>query len=233
MNYTIEGVLSRYPGINIGVLVGRGLRIGKTDPELEVYKEESIGIALRMVGTAPVGQQPHVASWREMYRSFGTKPGDYHSSIEALARRAVKTGQLPSINSVVDAYNSVSLRYMIPIGGFDTDHVEGDIALRFSEGGEAFTGLGMAEQERTYPGEAVYADARRILTRRWNFRDCVETMITKVTTNLVMFIDGSPEIPRADVENSLSELGSRMEKYCGGTYARHIADESNPVVKIG
>ncbi len=233
MNYTIEGVIGRYPDINIGVLAGKGLGIGKTDPDLEKYKTESIVIALKKVDDAPIGQQPHIASWREMYRSFGTKPGDYHSSIEALARRVVKTQQLPTINTVVDAYNSVSLRYMIPMGGFDTDHIEGDIALRFSEGNEAFRGLGMAEQEHTYFGEAVYADSKRILTRRWNFRDCVETMITESTTNLVMFIDGSPEILRTDVENALSELSLKLEKYCGGSYIGHVADKANPVVKIG
>ncbi len=233
MNYTIDGVIERYPGINIGVLIGSKLKIGKSNLELEKYKSSSIEIAVKNVGSVPVGQVPHIASWREMYRSFGTKPGDYHSSIEALTRRVIKMGQLPLINTAVDVYNSVSLRYMIPMGGFDTDHVEGDIALRFSQGNEEFAGLGMIENEHTYLGEVVYSDARRILTRRWNFRDCIETMITEATSNLVMFIDGSPEIPRFDVEMALRELADQLEMYCGGSYASYIADKANPVIKIG
>jgi len=181
MNYTIESILDKYPKVNIGVLVGRGLKISKANLELARYKSDSLKRALEKLGDAPVSQHPYIASWRELYRSFGTKPADYHSSVETLARRVVKTQQLPMINTAVDAYNAVSLRYMMPMWGFDTDNVEGDIVWRLSPGNEAFTGLGMTEKEYTYPGEAVYADAKRILTRRWKYRDCVETMITENT----------------------------------------------------
>jgi len=231
LNYTIEGILGKYPKVNIGVLVGNGLKNSKANLELERYKRDSLRIMLEKVGDAPVSQHPYVASWREMYRSFGTKPADYHSSVEALARRAVKT-QLPRINTAVDAYNAVSIKHMIPMGGFDTDHVEGDITVRISEGNEPFQGLGMTEKEYTYPGEAVYADAKRILTRRWNFRDCVETMITEETRNLVMFIDGSPEIPRAEIVEALNELKTRLEQYCGGSYTTNLADSNTPIIKI-
>jgi DNA/RNA-binding domain of Phe-tRNA-synthetase-like protein len=231
LNYTIEGILGKYPKVNIGVLVGNGLKNSKANLELERYKRDSLRIMLEKVGDAPVSQHPYVASWREMYRSFGTKPADYHSSVEALARRAVKT-QLPRINTAVDAYNAVSIKHMIPMGGFDTDHVEGDITVRISEGNEPFQGLGMTEKEYTYPGEAVYADAKRILTRRWNFRDCVETMITEETRNLIMFIEGSPEIPRAEIVEALNELKTRLEQYCGGSYTTNLADSNTPIIKI-
>lgn len=232
MNYTIEGVLGKYPKVNIGVLVGTGLEIEKANLELEKYKRDSMRVMLEKVGDAPVSQHPYVASWREMYRSFGTKPADYHSSVEALARRAVKTQQIPRINTAVDTYNAVSIRHMMPMGGFDTDHVEGDIAVRLSGGNEPFQGLGMTEKEYTYTGEAVYADAKRILTRRWNFRDCVETMITEETKNLVMFIDGTPEIPRAEIAEALKELETRLGQYCGGSYKTAIVDSQTPIIKI-
>jgi DNA/RNA-binding domain of Phe-tRNA-synthetase-like protein len=232
LNYTIEGILDKYPKVNIGVLVGRGLKISKANLELARYKSDSLKKALEKLGDAPVSQHPYIASWREVYRSFGTKPADYHSSVEALARRVVKTQQLPMINTAVDAYNAVSLRYMMPMGGFDTDNVEDDIELRLSPGDEAFTGLGMTEKEYTYTGEAVYADSKRVLTRRWNYRDCVETMITENTVNLVMFIDGSPEIPRDAVSEALGELKTRLEQYCGGSYSTNIADSQTPIIRI-
>jgi len=232
LKYTIEGVIGRYPAVNIGVLVGRGLRIDGTSPELGKYKADAVRVAVEKVDAAPIGQHPYIASWREMYRSFGAKPADYHPSSEALARRVVKTRELPTINASVDAYNAVSVRHLIPIGGFDTDRVEGDIRLRLSPGGEPFNGLGVAEVEQTRPGEVVYADDRRILTRRWNFRDCVETQITTETRSLVMFIDGSPEIPRSEVESVLVELASAEERFCGGTYSTAVADAKRPVVMI-
>jgi len=232
MNYSIEAVVARYPDIKIGVLVGKGLNIAKTDPSLEQYKSGALREGLGKIGNNPASQHPYIASWRNMYRSFGTKASDYHSSTEALVRRTIKTQQLPLINTAVDTYNAVSLKYLIPMGGFDMDLVVGDIFLRFSQGSEAFLGLGGTELEYTYPGEVVYTDTERILTRRWNYRDCVETMITEMTANLVMFIDGSPEVPRAEVEKALDELSSQLLSYCGGSYFKQIADSGTPVVNL-
>ena len=232
MNYSIEGVIEKYPEINIGVLTGRGLTIKRVHPDLEKYKSDSLLATMNLIGGDSVTIHPYIASMRNLYRTFGTKPADYHPSAEALVRRAIKTQQLPLINTAVDTYNAVSVRYLIPMGGFDTDLIVGDIALRFSAGDEAFSPLGEIEHECTYLGEVVYADDKRVLTRRWNYRDCVETRITEKTVNVVMFVDGSPEIPRVEVEKALKELALNLEEYCGGRYSTNIANSGTPVAKI-
>lgn len=232
MNYSIEGVIEKYPMVNIGVLTGIGLSIKRMHPDLEKYKSDSIQVTKSLIGDDSVTNHPYIASMRNLYRTFGTKPADYHPSAEALVRRASKTQQLPLINTAVDVYNAVSVRHLIPMGGFDTDLIMGDIVLRFSAGDEAFSPLGEVEHEVTYLGEVVYADNRRILTRRWNYRDCVETRITEKTVNVVMFVDGSPEIPRVEVEKALRELVSNLEKYCGGSYSTNVAGSRTAVVKI-
>jgi lysyl-tRNA synthetase class 2 len=232
MKYSVEGVVEKYPAVNIGVLTGTGLSIKRMHPDLEKYKSDSLQVAKDLIGGDSVTNHPYIASMRNLYRTFGTKPADYHPSAEALVRRAIKTQRLPLINTAVDIYNAVSVRHLIPMGGFDTDLIEGDIVLRFSEGNEAFSPLGEVEHEVTYPGEVVYADDRRVLTRRWNYRDSVETRITEKTVNVVMFIDGSPEIPRVEVEKALEEFASNLRKYCGGSYSTNIADSRTPVVLI-
>src|SRR5919205_658942 len=55
----------------------------------------------------------HVEAWREAYRGFGVNPKRARPSVDALLRR----GDLPEINRVVDAYNTISVRYELPIGG--------------------------------------------------------------------------------------------------------------------
>lgn len=232
MKYNIEGIIEKYPRINIGVLVGTGLSINGTNPDLEEYKSNSLKVATNLIAKDSITNHPYIASMRNLYRTFGTKPADYHPSAEALVRRAIKTQQLPTINTAVDVYNAVSIRHLIPMGGFDTDQIEGDILLRFSAGNEPFSPLGEIERECTYPGEVVYADDRRVLTRRWNYRDCIETRITEKTANVVMFIDGSPEIPRVEVENALKELANNLEKYCNGIYSTNVADSRTPTIRI-
>jgi DNA/RNA-binding domain of Phe-tRNA-synthetase-like protein len=46
------------------------------------------------LGGQPVDELPHVAAWREAYRSFGAKPQRTRNSLEALTRRAAGGGQL-------------------------------------------------------------------------------------------------------------------------------------------
>lgn len=230
MKFDITYVIERHPGVHIGVLTALGIDNRATVDGLKALQRDAIHEAERQIGDEPPTKHPHIASWREMYRSFGTKPGDYRPSAEALIRRAIKTGELPTINPAVDIYNLVSVRHIIPMGGFDIDDVQGTIQLRFSEGGEEFTPLGAVKQEVTYPGEVVYSDDSRILTRRWNYRDCDETKITGDTVNLVMFIDASPAIPAERVQEALDSLRLLLERYCGGSYSTGMASKENPVI---
>jgi DNA/RNA-binding domain of Phe-tRNA-synthetase-like protein len=230
MKFDITDVIERYPDVHIGVLTAMGINNRATVDGLKALQREVIQEAENQIGDEPPIKHPHIASWREMYRSFGTKPGDYRPSAEALIRRAIKTGELPIINTAVDIYNLVSVRHIIPMGGFDTDNVQGTIQLRFSEGGEEFTPLGAAKQEETYPGEVVYSDDSSILTRRWNFRDCDETKITGDTVNLVLFIDASSAIPAEKVQEALDGLRLLLERNCGGSYSMGMASKENPVI---
>ncbi len=227
-----SGILSRYPGVKIGVLVGRGVKVEGKNPFLEDLKTRAISEAKQKIGSEPVTRHPLIASWREMYRSFGTRPGDYRPSAEALLRRALKDRGLPGINAAVDAYNIASLRHLIPIGGFDLDRVKGAIRLRLSGGGEVFQPLGKSGPEETYEGEPVYADDARVLTRRWNHRDCDETKITLETINLAMFIDGSQDMPVESVEGAVDDLKSLLKRCCGGALASTIADMGTPEVAL-
>jgi DNA/RNA-binding domain of Phe-tRNA-synthetase-like protein len=232
LRFDISGVLDDYPGVNIGVLVGRGLDNKVPFGDLLQLQKEALVVAQEQLGDQPPTKHPHISSWREVYRSFGSKPSDYRPSAEALIRRALKTGKLPRINNAVDLYNVISVKHVIPMGGFDTDNVDGDIYLRLSEGGEKFLPLGASEHEKTYTGEVVYADDARILTRRWNYRDADETKITEETTNLVLFIDASPSIEVGKVDAALSELMDLLKDACGGKMTKSIASYNQPVIHI-
>lgn len=227
-----EDILSTFQGVNIGVLLGQDVVVGVADEGLEAFKASVVEDAIESFGSEPVTSHPNVRSWREMYRGFKAKPGDYRPSAEALLRRAIKRKGLPGINAAVDTYNAVSVRHRIPMGGFDMDGVQGTIRLRFSEGGESFMPLGASDPEETYPGEVVYADDARILTRRWNYRDCDETKITEGTRAFIMFVDGSVDIPRESLEEALVDLKSSLRRFCGGTYSMHVADGEKPIFSM-
>jgi DNA/RNA-binding domain of Phe-tRNA-synthetase-like protein len=77
--------------------------------------------------------RPHLLAWREAFRAFGAKR--YVCSAEALIAR-----RPPRINALVDRYNAVSMRWAVPVGGEDLDHVAGRVRLVFASGEEPFNG---------------------------------------------------------------------------------------------
>ena len=101
-----------------------------------------------------------------------------------MTRRVLKGDPFPRINPLVDLYNSVSLKYLVPMGGHDLDTLQGDLSLQFAEGGEPFTPMGGGETVLVPKGELVYRDEQEVLTRNWVWRQCEKDKATEKTTSI-------------------------------------------------
>lgn len=82
---------------------------------------------------------------RELYYAIGMEPTRIRPSSEALFRRVVKGKSLYQINSIVDVCNYCSLAFLLPIGLYDLDKIQGDIEFRLGKAGEEYEGIGKAE----------------------------------------------------------------------------------------
>ena len=169
-----------------------------------------------------VGQHPTIAAWRNAYKTFGTDPKRYRSSIEALSRRVLKDEPLPRINTLVDLYNSISIKYMLPLGGENIDTIEGDLTLAFADGTEEFIVLNGNENEPPAEGEVVYKDDRGVICRRWNWREAERTKLTKDTKNAAIVIDAIPPTTQETVEKATQELAGLIQTHCGGEVETEI-----------
>ncbi|WP_433178692.1 B3/B4 domain-containing protein [Actinoallomurus sp. CA-150999] len=129
----------------------------------------------------------HVEAWREAYRGFGVNPKRARPSVDALLRR----GDLPEINRVVDAYNTISVRFELPIGGEDLDAYAGPARLVRATGDEPFDTVknGEAVVEHPDAGEVVWRDDTGVTCRRWNWRQCTRTRITEDTKNALFILE--------------------------------------------
>ena len=120
-------IFDEFPGVRIGVIAAHGVDNGVENPEIgRLLEEEQRLVALNLAGVTVI-EHPSIAPWREVYRKFGAKPKKYRSSIENLVRRLLKGATLPSINPLVDLYNVVSLRHLLPVGGEDLERTSGSI----------------------------------------------------------------------------------------------------------
>ena len=88
-----------------------------------------------------MGTLPSIAAWRRVFAAFGVEPTRYRNAAEALLRRLTKQGEVPSVSTLVDIGNLVSVRYRMPVAVLDLAGISGEIAVRFADGTEEYTDL--------------------------------------------------------------------------------------------
>jgi DNA/RNA-binding domain of Phe-tRNA-synthetase-like protein len=226
-------VFQLFPGLKVGVVVGRGLRIRRRSQELRNLIDENSRKLLEKIGNQKLADLPNINSWRETYRQLGVSPKKHRPTAEALLRRVIKGQGVPNINTAVDAYLAVELLTMLPIGGYDLGAIAGDICLKVSKGGECFFPLGGEDVQYTNPGEIVYADNKSILTRHWNYRDCENTKITENSQDIILASEAALEdINPRDLTDTLDKIVEYESAFCQGNYKIFLLDKDTPDVDL-
>jgi DNA/RNA-binding domain of Phe-tRNA-synthetase-like protein len=234
MRLTItDEIFEDYPDAIIGVATGRGLDNSGDPPEVGEKLREAGRSAARVLGETPPGEHPRVAPWRQAYRRFGADPKKHSSSIESLLRRTRKGEPLPRVHPLVDLYNVVSLRHLVPVGGEDLDRVSGDLLLTKAGAQEpAVLLLGDREPRAPHPGEVVYCDSSGAVCRRWNWREADRTKLTRQTRNAVFVAEGLPPVGRPIIAAAISDLAGLLQEFCGGQITTAVLDRETRSVEL-
>lgn len=224
-----EEVFARFPDAVLGVVVARGIdNTGDGAGLAGPLRQEEERVRASLAGTQ-ITEHPQIAPWREAYRKFGAKPKEHPSSIENLARRVLKGWSVPHVNPLVDLYNTISLRHLVPVGGEDLGRVQGDVLLTVATGQEAPVHLlGEPEARPPKPGEVIYKDDLGTLCRRWNWKEAERTKLTAETRNAFLVIEGLPPVGRGLVERAAEELGRLVREHCGGQVTVSLIDRDHP-----
>lgn len=156
---------------------------------------------------------PHVADWREAHKAFGSKPNKFRASVEALTRRITPPGKepaagLPRVNRLTDIYNSISVKYQIPLGGEDLDKYVGAPRLIRAKGDEAFEMNNRGETVKEPPevGEVVWCDDAGVTGRKWNWRQGPRTALSDETTKVLFVMDALKGCDDEKLETAANEL---------------------------
>ncbi len=183
-------VTDQFPETAVGLLLAVGLDNASPWQDVSQALSDLEDQVRRGIYTPFSEDDPEVQGWHEVFRAFGTNPRKFRPSLDALSRRLARSGVVPRVNPAVDAYNLVSLTFGVPAGGFDADTLGDNIAIRTSRAGDRFTPLGEPQTlETPNPGEIVYVDGSRVLTRHWNYRDADATKLTQATKNALFCLD--------------------------------------------
>lgn len=174
---------------------------------------------------------PGVQVWREAYKAFGIRKTSYRCSVERLIRKVVRDGALARINPFVDAYNAVSLKHVFPLGADDLDHVSGDICFRESRPGDSFLALGEEnpQDDPPKPGEIVYADATKVLCRRWNWYQDARSPVVQSTKRAVVTVQS---LGPGDLDAALADLERLLAAHCGARLRHIVLDRRHPTLEL-
>jgi DNA/RNA-binding domain of Phe-tRNA-synthetase-like protein len=224
-----DEIFERYPEVVLGVVTVHGIdNSGNGDALLGPLRREEERVRAALAG-AQISEHPHITPWREAYRKFGAKPKDHPSSIENLVRRVLKGQPVPRINPLVDLYNTISLRHLVPVGGEDLDKIEGDVLLTTATDREPPVHLlGEPEARAPKPGEVIYRDDLGTLCRRWNWKEAERTKLTAATRHAFLVIEGLPPVGRDLVVKAAEELAAGIREHCGGEVVVALIDRDHP-----
>jgi DNA/RNA-binding domain of Phe-tRNA-synthetase-like protein len=227
-----EEIFEKFPGLNIGVLVVKGINNqGKNEEVLQLIQKKESEIKANFK-KEELTSEAKIKVWREAYSSFGAKPKKYKCSVENLYRMILDGIELKPINQIVDIYNYISINNIVPVGGDDIDKIDGDIVLQLADGTEDFTQLNSSEIKHPKAGEVIYRDDKEVLCRRWNWRECDKSKMTPETKNVTLVVECLPPFTKGDLNNILEEFKTLVEKYCSGQIKSLILNEDNKEVEI-
>jgi DNA/RNA-binding domain of Phe-tRNA-synthetase-like protein len=214
-------IFELYPGLKLPVVVAQGLEPTANSIRVEKLWREAWEEAGLLASTyANAQSHPRVAAWREAMAATGVSGRKYPSSVESLLRRAFKGGEPPRINPIVDFYNSISLRYVVPAGGFDLALLGDALELRLTREADTFRPLDSASAERVEPKEVAYASGNEILTRHFVWKQSHTGLLSESTRSVFLVSEVLGE-----VEESADGLAQAvLEDLCEGL-RRHFGAE--------
>jgi DNA/RNA-binding domain of Phe-tRNA-synthetase-like protein len=217
LTYSIsQEIFDKYPGYARGVVLAFDVHNGPSTERLIQMLRDAEDVVRKQVNIENIAEHPRIKPWRKAYKAFGAKPSEFRSSVEAMARRALRNDVLPSINTLVDIGNIVSLLRLVPVGGHSMDELTQDITVRLATGEENFIPFGSSEIEHPLPGEVIFTEGKNVLTRRWTWRQANHTLTLPETRSVEINIDRLPPVELEEIHAIANEVIGLVEEFCGG-----------------
>ena len=194
------------PDLTIGMVVATGLDNTHPSREIDQLLQQAIEVLKKNFVGGKAQDHPRIKPWRTAFAKLGISGSKFPSSVESMTRRILKRDPFPKINPLVDLYNSISLRCLVPMGG--------------------------GERVTVPKGELVYRDDQEVLTRNWVWRQCEKDKATEKTRNIFIPIDVLGEVGSGLADEIVCELSESIPKHLGGTIFSAILNRENPFVEF-
>jgi DNA/RNA-binding domain of Phe-tRNA-synthetase-like protein len=204
-------------GLRAGAIAFRNLQIVGSLPALRsAIAEEVQAIRTRFADVSAVRSTPEVVHFQELLRKVGINPRREQPSVERLLTFALKRGDLPAVNSLVDAYNLVSVRTLCSLGAHDLDRIALPVSLRLLTGRESFTPLGRNAPLPVVASEYGYVDADDCVLCRLDILQAEFSKVTTATKNVLLIVEGTAGHRPEALRQVVADVIDLVSQHCGG-----------------
>ena len=228
-SFTVDtDVFERIPNLRIAVAVTTGdLDNAAARPAVEALWRGAWSDAAAAATYGNAQSHPCVKPWRDAFQRMGVSGKQFPSSVEALLRRALKGGAPFSINPLVDFYNAVSLRHLVPAGTFDLDDIHDTLALRLSRPGDTFHALDEDAPITVPPAEVSYTTGSTIITRHIVWRQSRAGLITPATRRAILVSEVLTDLGPAAADDVAASFQRGLLDYFGVPSTTHVIDPNH------
>lgn len=214
----VESALgAEFPGLRVVELELTGLLVRPADPRLEAKKREVVEeTRARRKALSELRDEPLFRAYRDFYWKVGIDPTKTRPAGEALTRRVLGGKAVPTINTLVDVYNLVSLTTSVAIAAFDSAHVRPSrLTMRRARAGESFLGIGMDHPMALRGHEVVIDDEdHHDLIAIYPYRDAEKSKIRESTSAALLLMCGVPGIGDEVLEDACLRCRELLSEFC-------------------
>lgn len=147
-----------------------------------------------------------ILGYRELHTGIGKSNKKFMASAENLIRYVLKKKTLPQINTIVDLYNAISVKYKLAMGGHDLDKINGTVTLRMSNGNETYSALGSKAPIMLPAGEYGYFDNESETLCRMDVKQSKKSLIDLSTNDTLIIFQGNRATSKSYIDHAVSEF---------------------------
>lgn len=229
-----QEIFDTFPGLRIVTVIAKGIGNPTAPEKIDTLLQESWEAAAEAAEQYGNPQShPHIKAWVDSLKAIGVSRKKFPSSIEAMVRRAGKSEIPFRISPIVDFYNAVSLKNIVPAGGFDIDQVRENIELRFSKDGDIFQALDSELPEAVSEGEVSYADGNTIITRHMVWKQSRHTLLTEDSRNILFVSEILGSLEDETAQKVADDLVGGLHACFGASTEAVILDRNRREVMLG
>jgi len=198
-------------GLKIVSGVIENVKIKKKHEGLEKLKEKTVA----ETNLREKNRQKIISEYETIYKKLKVK--NAVNSVRNLDSLVEKSGQLPQINTAVDCYNIVSLKFGLVVGCHDLERVQGNLRFALTRGDERYVPLGESVPKAVSAGEFAVLDDAQIVCRL-DEKQCESTKVSERSHHLVFYVQGNKETSDELLRKAVAEIGELITRFCGGKF---------------